>query len=109
MIDVKEKVVLSIDDCRSLSRFEMLGFIITDVYTEESLPANLLWTVVDSWSISCDPENKSIIYGLKHGFTITFIPKGVKGIEIKYDIYVQNPPYSTFWSIEEIEESVDRM
>lgn len=104
----------SIEDCRSLSRLEMIGFITLDAFTpcfEDS--SNIIEGIIKGpWVIRCDPNNKTIMYktvGIGEyyncGYKIIFQPNGYSGMIIDY-LYYENKEvsviYSSNWSIDEI-------
>ena len=104
-----------IDDCRSFSRLEMLGFITMDVI-HYNLDSAILDTLVEGpWMIHCLPTDKTIFYeGVcnenNYSYIVIFKPNLNEGINIDYMFEEFGKEQilltSTSWSIDEIHDMI---
>ena len=109
-IEIKEKTIEIIDDCRHLSRAEMLGIISFDVYNGDQIPEWFFENLIrGKWTITCDPDDNTIKYCSNiHDFdySVIFIPMQEKGIKIQYFTNDNTKSYYmnnyTHWSLEDL-------
>lgn len=97
-IQIKEKVVETIDDARGLTPLECIGLIFDHIICDDDLKTIWLFSqIVNStgWSFTCDPELKSCILEINNSLRIDnkkeeirceFIPNNEEGIIIKISI-----------------------
>lgn len=103
-IEFKEAVSYSIIDCRDLSRAEMLAFIASDV-CEGKVSIDYLYNLtVGSWTIYCDPLDKSIYYTSKSkNYIVRFAPVQEYGMQINYTSNnSNNDTIYVVWSANEV-------
>ena len=97
------KTYYSIEDCRDLTRAEMLGFVSIDTCSL-NLPMNFLRGLIKGpWTIQMDPIVKGIKYSFvddnKLNWAVLFIPMDDDGMQIDY-----LSPYgsdSSYWTSDE--------
>lgn len=100
-IKIKEKIVKTIDDTRSLTPIECMGIIFDSVVCDDD-DINTKWffsqSIMNSngWSFSCNPEQKSCILTINNELTnkseemkCELLPNNEKGIIV--EISVTNP------------------
>lgn len=88
-IEIKEKVVETIDDARGLTPLECMGLIFNDIICDDSLKT--IWffnKIINStgWSFVCDPKLKSCILRINNKneeVKYEFLPNNEEGIIIK--------------------------
>ena len=116
MLEIKEEIVETvsrIEDCRSLNRMEMIGFISCDImeksHNEFDIQhfRNIYKGITKGpWTISCKPNTKSIIF-LTGDYTIEFTPLDSDGMVIDYYYGEFNYNfYTSIWNIDDIEDAL---
>jgi len=88
-IKIKEKVVETIDDTRSLTPLECMGIIFDNIICYDDLKTVWFFSqIINStgWSFTCDPELKSCILRINNKneeIKCEFLPNNEKGIIVK--------------------------
>ncbi len=116
-IQITKKQIEVINDCRDLTRAEMLAIIVLDLYSHEKLQIfdkktkdYLLKAItVGPWTIGCDPQYKNIdihhIDDINQTWIIQFDPINIDGVRVTY-ITPISKEYTT-WSIESLKDLIN--